>query len=127
MRRVVADSAIVLGWFTAATGPARSLRAEYEHGTLTIVAPRSLPIEIMEATAEGTGWPADRLAALAAEVERLGLELRDPPGSELAAWIARGLSGADAAYAALASALGIPLVTTDPELLRTAGIVAQPP
>jgi predicted nucleic acid-binding protein len=127
MRRVVVDSAIVLGWFTGATGPARSLRTEYEHGTLTIVAPRSLPIEMLDATAEGTGWPADRLAALAADLDRLGFELRDPPGSEMAAWLARGLSGADAAYAALASALDIPLVTTDPELLRTAGIVAQSP
>jgi predicted nucleic acid-binding protein len=127
MRRVVADSAIVLGWFTTATGPARSLRAEYEQGTLTIVAPRSLPIEILEAVAEATGWPADRLAALATELSRLGLELRDPPGAELAAWLARGLSGADAAYAALASGLDIPLLTTDPELLRRAGTVAQRP
>ena len=127
MRRVVADSAIVLGWFTTAIGRARSLRAEYEQGTLTIIAPRSLPIEILEAAAEATRWPADRLAALATELDRLGLELRDPPSSELAGWLARGLSGADAAYAALASALDVPLVTTDPELLRTAGTVAQHP
>ena len=127
MRRVVTDSAIVLGWFTEATGPARDLRVEYEHGRLTIVAPRSLPVEIMEATAVGTGWPADRLAALATELERLGLELRDPPSSELAAWLARGLSGTEAAYAALASALDVPLVTTDPDLLRQAAIVAQRP
>jgi predicted nucleic acid-binding protein len=57
----------------------------------------------------------------------LAFELRDPPSSELAAWLARGLGGPDAAYAALASALDIPLVTTDEELLRTAGTVAQRP
>jgi predicted nucleic acid-binding protein len=127
VRRVVADSAIVLAWFTDPTGPARLIRREYEDGELTIVAPRSLPLEIIEAAARSTGWPVERLARLAAAVEQLAFEFRDPPSSELAAWLARGLGGPDAAYAALASALDIPLVTTDEELLRTAGTVAQRP
>jgi predicted nucleic acid-binding protein len=127
MRRAVVDSGVILGWFTGATGPARSLRAEYERGELTIVAPRSLPLEILRATANATGWPAERLAKLAAELDRLGLELRDPPSTELAEWLARGLGGQDAAYAALASALGLPLVTLDEQLLRAAGTVASPP
>jgi len=127
MRRLVVDSGVILGWFTSATGPARSLRAEYERGELTIVAPRSLPLEILGATARATGWPADHLAKIAAELDRLGLELQDPPATELAAWLARGLGGSDAAYAALASALDIPLVTTDEQLLRTARIVASRP
>jgi len=103
------------------------LRAEYEQGLLTLVAPRALPLEILEATARSTDWPASRLAKLAAELDRLGLELRDPPTSELASWLARGLGGADAAYAALASGLNIPLVTMDEELLRRASPVAQRP
>jgi len=127
MRRAVVDSGVILGWFTGATGPARSLRTEYERGELTIVAPRSLPLEIVGATARATGWPADRLAKLAAELDRLGLELRDPPSTELAAWLARGLGGQDAAYAALASALDLPLVTLDEQLLRTASTVAARP
>lgn len=127
MRRVVVDASVVLAWFTSARGPARSLRAEYEQGLLTLVAPRALPLEILEATARSTDWPASRLAKLAAELDRLGLELRDPPTSELASWLARGLGGADAAYAALASGLDIPLVTMDEELLRRASPVAQRP
>jgi predicted nucleic acid-binding protein len=127
MRRVVADSGVILGWFTGATGLARSLRAEYERGELTIVAPRSLPLEILGATARVTSWPADRLASVAAELERLGLELQDPPSTEVAAWLARGLGGPDAGYAALASALDIPLVTLDEQLLRTASTVAARP
>jgi predicted nucleic acid-binding protein len=103
------------------------LRAEYEQGLLTLVAPRALPLEILEATARSTDWPASRLAKLAAELDRLGLELRDPPTSELASWLAGGLGGADAAYAALASGLDIPLVTMDEELLRRASPVAQRP
>ena len=127
MKRVVVDSAIVLGWFTGAQGPTRSLRTEYEQGTLVLVGPRSLTSEILEATARSTGWPPDRLATVAAELERIGLELRDPPASELAAWLSRGLNGSAAAYAALASSLELPLVTLDDELLRTAAAVAQRP
>jgi predicted nucleic acid-binding protein len=127
VRRVVCDSALVLGWFTDPGGPGSATRRAYEAGDLTIVAPRALALEIMEAAARSSGWPADRLVRLAAALERLGFELRDPPSSELAAWLERGLGGADAAYAALASALGIPLVTTDEELLRAAGTVAQRP
>ena len=127
MRRVVVDASVVLAWFTSAGSSARSLRVEYEHGLLAIVAPRALPLEILEATARGTDWPASRLAKLAAEIDRLGLELRDPPTSELASWLARGLGGADAAYAALASGLDIPLVTMDQELFRRASPVAQHP
>ena len=127
MRRVVLDSAIVLGWFTGARGPTQVLRTEYEQGALAVVAPRSLLAEILEATARSPGWSADRLASLAGELERLGFELRDPPASELAAWLSRGLSGPAAAYAALASALEVPLVTADEELLRKAATVAQRP
>ena len=127
MRRVVVDASVVLAWFTSATGAARPLRAEYEQGLLTLVAPRALPLEILEATVRSTDWPASRLAKLAAELDRLGLELRDPPTSELASWLSRGLGGADAAYAALASGLDIPLVTMDEELLRRASPVAQRP
>lgn len=83
--------------------------------------------EILEATATSADWPADRLARLAGELERLGIELRDPPASELAVWLARGLGGPAAAYAALASALEVPLVTLDEELLRKAASVTQRP
>ncbi|MGH2418845.1 MAG: PIN domain-containing protein [Candidatus Limnocylindria bacterium] len=127
MRRVVVDSAIVLEWFTDAAGPAHSIRREYEAGELTAVVPRSLTLDILEAVARSSGWPADRLGRLAAELERLRFEVRDPTSTELTAWLARGLSGRDAGYAALASGLGIPLVTTDAELLRNAASVAQRP
>lgn len=127
MRRAVVDSAIVLGWFTGVPGQGQLLRTEYEQGALLVSAPRSLPTEILEATAMSGGWPADRLGAVAAALERLGFELLDPPTSELTSWLSRGLSGSAAAYAALASALEVPLVTTDEELLRQAATVAQRP
>jgi len=125
MRRVVVDSGLILAWFTGAAGPARVLRAEYERGDVTLVAPRMLVPEILEAVARATDWRAKRLTALADELDRLGLELRDPPSSELAGQLARGIGAGDAAYAALASSLGIPLETQDEELLKSASTVAR--
>lgn len=130
MRRLVLDASVVLKWFTADgerhLEAARALRGEYEAGTLTVVAPRLLWTELLGATAQATRWPEDRLVRVAAELDRLGFELRDPPVTELAAWVARGLTGAEAAYAAVAAADELPLITDDERLLRIAGAVAQP-
>ncbi|MGH2429327.1 MAG: PIN domain-containing protein [Candidatus Limnocylindria bacterium] len=130
MKRLVLDASVVLKWFTADgerhLEAARSLRAEYEAGRLTVIAPRLLWTELLEATARATGWPSDRLVRVAAEIDRLGFELRDPPVTELAGWVARGLTGAEAAYAAVASADELSLVTDDERLLRLAATVARP-
>ena len=127
MRRVVVDASIVLGWFTTTSGPARALRTEYERGMLSVVAPLSLPLDLLEAAARITAWPAKRLDAIAIELRRLRLELRDPPTPDLTTWLARGLGGTHASYAALASSLDVPLVTLDEELLVAAAVVAQRP
>lgn len=121
------DGSVLLRWFAGERdqGQARSLRAEYEAGALSVVVPGVMVLEVLDATARATGWAQDRLAILARDLESLGLEVREPLAGELAFWIARGLSGQESAYAALASGEGIPLVTEDERLLRIAAAVVQ--
>lgn len=126
MRRVVIDPSAFLEWF-APDGPGRGLRDEYEQGALVVTTPRVFPLAVLEMAMRSRSLSADRLRRLATEVHRVGFELRDPPPAELAAWLAKGLSGNQAAHAALASALDLRLVTADEHLLRTAGSFAISP
>jgi predicted nucleic acid-binding protein len=103
------------------------LRAEYEQGLLGVVVPRRLTADVLAVIARTSDGPADRLTRVAAEVDRLGFEIRDPPIDELASWLAQGLTTRQATYAALASSLDLPLVTDDSELRRRARTVARSP
>ena len=123
MRRVVVDAGVILGWFEAES-PHRSLRAEYEAGTLAAIGPRGLIAEVL-GTLTQRGVPPERLARVADELQRIGLQLQDPPMPELATWLTRGLAPHRAAYPALAASLEVPLVTDDPELRRLAAGVLE--
>ena len=124
MRRVILDSTALLTWFDRTDSPSR-LRSEYEDGLLGVVAPRELTTQLLGLLAATRAMPADVLARIAAEIDRLGFETREPPVDEIAAWLERGLTAAHAPYAALASTLDLPLVTADPDLLRRAASVAR--
>lgn len=123
MRRVVVDAGALLSWFDAAS-PHRSLRAEYEAGTLAVIAPRGLVAEALGILAE-RGVPQESLARIGAELHRIGLQLQDPPMEALASWLAKGLAPGRAASAALAESLEVPLVTDDPELSAIAASIAH--
>ena len=119
MRQVVLDAPLLLSWFVP-DGDGRELRREYEAGTLTIVAPRSLPADLLALVARGGGSSPDLLAAAAEQLDRLGFDLRQPTAGSLAPWIALGLGADRAAYPALAASLDVRLATNDPELARIA-------
>jgi predicted nucleic acid-binding protein len=124
VRRVVLDAGALLTWFEP-DGAHGGLRTEYEAGTLTVIGPRHLVADALGALASRDRAPAERLVRVAGELHRLGLLLQDPPVSELATWLAKGLPAHRAAYPALAASLEVPLVTDDPELLRIAtGLLA---
>ncbi len=120
MRRLVLDPGAVLAWF-GADPDARETRAEYEAGALRVVGPRHLPADVLDQVARSGDWPADDLARIGSELERLGFELIDPPTSLTAAWLARGLDARRAAYAALAEHLEVSLVAADEALRDHAG------
>ena len=115
---MVVDANVLLGWFDAAS-PHRSLRADYEAGTLTVIGPTGLVADALGILAERGVAPA-RLTQVGAELQRIGLHLQDPPMEALATWLAKGLPPGRAAYPALAASLEVPLVTDDPELQRSA-------
>ncbi|MEO5985763.1 MAG: PIN domain-containing protein [Candidatus Limnocylindria bacterium] len=117
MRRVVLDASAFLAWF----GPqaVRRLRDEYEAGSLEVVVSSGFSAAVLEAAAR-LGWDPDRLRALAPLTARVPFDVREPRTDELVRWLGRGLSGPQAGSAAVAEALGIPLVSGDAELARTA-------
>lgn len=126
MRRIVIDPSGLLTWFDGTAGGS-SLRSEYEQGLLGVISHRDLTAHTLGALAASRQLPTDQLIRVAAEVDRLGFELREPSVVELSAWLARGLSVDRAGYAALATSLDLQLVTADQTMQRIAATVARSP
>jgi predicted nucleic acid-binding protein len=113
MRRIVVDAATVLSWFD---GTGADQRREYEAGEFVAMAPRRLHADLLATIAARGRTRRDRLARIAGELPRIGIQLQDPPLAVLAGWIARGLDAEVAAYAALAEHLDMRLHARDSRL-----------
>jgi hypothetical protein len=122
MRVLVADPATLADWFTADAAP---LRAEYEAGSLRLVEPRSVAADLVAELADRTGASSEVLSAIAEEVDRLGFDLRDPATRDIAHWVTHGVDLRRAAYAAVATADDLPLVTSEDDLRRALGTRAR--
>lgn len=127
MRRLVLDGTVIIRWFSAdgsrAHRAARTLRDEYEAGTLTVIVPTAARQDLMDVAA--AALPAAKLGQFAEAVERLGLEFREPAPADVAEWVVRGLSATEATYAAVAAAADLRLVTANPRLQSLAAPVVQ--
>lgn len=130
MRDVVLDASVVLKWFAAGTERGRveaaRLRTEYEEGGLVVVVPSLVFLELLNVVGRRWGWDEEGLAELASALDDLGLDVREPELSSVAAWVSRGLTAHDAAYVSLAEQNGIDLVSDESEILRVAGRIARP-
>jgi len=128
LTEAVLDASVVLKWFRGESernsDAARSFRAAFEAGELTVVAPSLLHLEIVNVAARRWKWPEDALVQLAEGLGELGFELREPDLVRVAKWTARGLTAYDAAYVALAEAESMPLVTDDELVLAVAAGIA---
>jgi predicted nucleic acid-binding protein len=127
---LVLDASILLKWFVAGTErgveEAANLRAEYEEGRLVVVVPSLIFLELLNVAGRRWGWGEEDLAELASALDDLGLDVREPELSSVAAWVSRGLTAYDAAYVSLAEQNRIDLVSDDSEILRVAGELARP-
>ena len=119
MRRVVLHPSALVDWLGGS-----ELRADFEAGRLAVVVPTSFVADTMGLLA-ASGWPADRIERAAGEVRRLGFQLTEPPDSELAMWLGRGIPSAAGTYAALASWLDIPIAVTAPDVKRAIRTLPQ--
>ena len=128
MNESVLDASVVIKWFRSEgerhVDAARSLRRAFESGALLVVAPSLLQLEIVNVAGRRWGWNETALVDLAAALDDLGFELREPDLERVARWTARGLTAYDAAYVALAEAEGLQLVTDDDRVVARAPQVA---
>jgi len=116
-------------WFApAAVGQAeaRALLRRYEDGTLNVTVPGLLYLEVLNVAARQLRWPGGRLSELSLRLEAIGFRTAEPGLPAIAEWAGRGLTAYDAAYVALAEELGVPLITADGDILRTARELARP-
>ncbi len=129
MSEAVLDASVVLKWFAAeqrGSAEARRLRDDYAAGSLSVVAPTLLFLELLNVAGRRWGWNEAALLELAAALDDLSFEVGEPDVAAIAAWVARGLTSYDANYVALAESRGVPLVTDDETILEVAPGVARP-
>lgn len=130
MTEAVLDTSVVLLSYDAReaedVGAAHELRARHRDGSLRVLVPQLLFLEVINVAARRWGWSERALTALADALVRIGFDVLEPPLERVAAWAGRGLTAYDACYVALAESNGVPLVTTDTEILRLAAAVARP-
>ena len=129
MREVVLDSSVILKWFTTVEEEhqeeARAFQAAFADGRLRVVAPSVVMLELLNAAARGWRWTAEQLAEMAGDLATLRFDLVDPPLVDVARWAAEGLSAYDAAFVAVAEAMGAELVTADRRIVRLAPHIAR--
>lgn len=130
MTSVVLDASVVLKWFALrkerGAKQARAIRTSYEEGQLRIVEPPLLVLELLNVAGRRWGWDEPQLRALAGAVEELGFEFGLPEWTQVASWVARGLTACDAAYVALAESHHLQLITDDATITAVAPDIAVP-
>jgi len=126
----VLDASVVIKWFRSEgernVAAARALRTSYEAGELIVFTPPLLRLEIVNVAGRRWRWDEPTLVDLAAALDDLGFELTEPDLARVAHWTALGLTAYDAAYVAVAEAVGTSLVTDDDLIIEIAGEIAQP-
>ena len=121
---------MVLKWFAPrrerGAKQARAIRTSYEDGQLRIVEPELLVLELLNVAGRRWGWEEPQLRTLAVAVEELGFVFALPEWTQVASWVARGLTAYDAIYVALAERHRLQLITDDASITAVAPDIAVP-
>jgi predicted nucleic acid-binding protein len=125
----VVDASVLVKWFRRGgethVQAALTLRRRFEAGELLLIVPPLLFLEVLNAAARRWGFTPPRLAQLARDLDRIGLEIAQPSLGGVAHWAGSGLTAYDACYVALADQRGCALVTDDRRILTLAAPIAQ--
>lgn len=105
---------------------ASNLYSRFRRGELVVVVPQLMFLELLNVAARRWGWDVQRLERFAADLEQLGLEVRQPSLTRIARWCSRGLTAYDACYVALAEERRTVVITADERILAVAGARARP-
>jgi predicted nucleic acid-binding protein len=129
VRDVVLDASVVLKWFHSQgehnVDAARAVRVQFEAGSLRVLAPPLLWLEVLNVAARRWSWEQALLEKLAVTLPQLGFELIEPQLAGVARWTAAGLTAYDAAYVALAEQAGAKVITDDVEIAQHAPQLAS--
>lgn len=127
MSSALVDTSVLIKWFhdvsETEVEPARALRDAHIEGRFDAFVLDLGIYEVGNVLAQALKWPADQIAAQLADL----LAIIGPPLVMDSAWVPvaaefadrHQLSFYDAAWAATAHALGIPLVSADQQLVST--------
>ena len=129
MRTLVLDASVVFKWFRPQqphVDAARLIREDYAAGRLSIAVPSLLFLEVLNAAARRWSWDDSAVRQLATDLSALAFEVTEPAVGAVAAWTSRGLTAYDAAYVAVAEAIGVRLVTDDALVTSVAAEVVLP-
>lgn len=130
MTELVLDASVIIKWWRtegeAHVDQARALRANFEAGEVSVVAPSLINLEVINAFGCKWGWPEAALIELARALKQSRFDIEDPDLESVARWIASGLTAYDACYIALAEVRGIELVTDDGGIVAAAPGIAVP-
>jgi predicted nucleic acid-binding protein len=127
---VAADASVIAKWFKtsgeANVAEAQLLRQRFLDGTVGLTVPRLLFLELVNTAARRWRWSPAHLDALAADLVRLPFAIHEPRLEAVAHWSGRGLTAYDASYVVVAGERGVPLITTDEQVLVVAAGLARP-
>lgn len=125
MNEIVIDASVLLKWFRSIgesyVAQARSVRKRFESGSLRIIVPPLLFLEVLNIAARRWLWDSARLTAVAQQLDSYRFEVVQPDLVLVAAWASSGLTAYDACYVALAEMRGTVVITEDEEMLVVGG------
>lgn len=121
---LVVDANVVLAWIRPDDEPhaeqALSVFDSYASGRVQFVVPPLTVFEVLNVAARKWRWPEQQLLGLVDSLAAIGFVTSAPPLRDVARWAATGLSAYDAAYVAVAEAIGAELITSDRQIVAAA-------